>query len=114
MPTAGELTQRLTFQAEGSPSYDTRGQVSSLPRDVATVWAKVKPLTGNEAILARQQEAAATHEVTIRYSSDVAAIAPSYWALWGDIRLDISSAVNLEQRNEWLVLLCAQSIPATT
>ena len=115
MPHAGELTQRLTFQHEPlAPTYGTRGEVITSPADVATVWAKVRPLTGRETIVARQQEAAVTHEVTIRYSSDVATIAPSYWALWGSNRLDVADVINVDQRNEWLIMTCALRVSAVT
>lgn len=36
-------------------------------REVATVWAEIRPLRSNETIRARQVQMDLTHEVTIRY-----------------------------------------------
>lgn len=105
---AGRLTERVTVQREGADIYDSRGQVETAPDTVATVWARVNPLSGEEAVTARKIEANTTHEVTIRYSSDVAHITPEWWLLWSGRRLDINQALNPENRNEELVLLCAE------
>lgn len=107
MPRAGRMTQRVQVQREGSNNYDSLGQVETLPETVATVWAKVEPLAGDEAAVARKLEANATHEVTIRYSSDVAGITPEWWFLWHGDQLDIEQVTNPELRNQTLVCLCS-------
>lgn len=108
MPRAGQFRQRVTLEREGPAVYDSRGQLESAPQTVATVWARVVPLQGEEAVVARKLEANTSHEVTIRYSSDVAGVTPEWWVVWGSRRLDINQALNPEHRDKEIVLLCAE------
>lgn len=108
MPRAGRLDQRLSLLRESSTSYDSLGQFVSDAETVATVWGEVIQLSGQEAEVARKQEADATHQVTIRYSSDVAGLSPEYWITWGSRRLNVASVIDTDQRHQQLVLLCAE------
>lgn len=108
MPRAGQMKERLELQREGSEIYDALGQVETLPETVATVWARVVPLSGREAVIARKQQASATHQVTIRYSSDTAGVTPEFWFLWGQRQLNIAQVINTDLRNRQLVLLCSE------
>lgn len=114
MVGAGALKERVILQREGGSTFDSRGQVTAATSTLSTVWARVLPLAGKEAITARQNAADATHQVTLRYSSDVSALAPAYWAQWGTRRLDVLHVANVENRNEYLELLCQELIPAST
>lgn len=109
----GDMTQRVTIQRESDLTLDTRGQIVSAPLNVATVWAQIRPLAGDELSQARALAMQASHEVTIRYSSDVAGIRADYWLIWGAKRLDISGVVNPDNRNEWLVLSCGEQLQST-
>lgn len=107
MVRAGQLRERIEVKREGSANFDSLGQVETAPEIAATVWGQVLPLAGDEAIVARQQEANATHQVTIRYSSDVSGLTPEWWFLWNGQQLQVEQVVHTDLRKRQLVCLCS-------
>lgn len=69
MPEAGKYDQRIAImRLPASPAVDAFGQLAVTPATtVATLWAKVEPLTGNELYLARQNIPNVTHKISCRY-----------------------------------------------
>lgn len=69
---AARLNQRVTIQ---QPVYtdDAAGGGTVVWNDVATVWAEIRSRGGGagERLFAGKLEASATHEITLRYRSDV-------------------------------------------
>jgi len=64
----------------------------------------VKTINGRVLFNGVDTDEALTHEITIRYDSTVTA---ETWVELGDsTRLDIIDTQDLEERNEYLVLLC--------
>lgn len=63
---AGELRQRVTIQ-EPNDTRDALGGLVAGWSDVATVWAKVEPVSGREIVEADAVEARITHRVVIRW-----------------------------------------------
>lgn len=61
----GELDQRINIEAEIS-TPDGMGGTTTSWQVVAAVWAKVRPLTGNERTAAAQVESPAKYAVIIR------------------------------------------------
>ena len=72
MTAAGKLRRRVTIQEPEVTRGDTGGEVVTWA-DLATVWANIKPLTGQELLAARQSVATAlvTTQIEIRYRSDL-------------------------------------------
>lgn len=62
---AGELRHRVTYQ-EASEASDSFGQLQPTWSDQWTAWARVRPLAGREAQVARQLRADATHAIDLR------------------------------------------------
>lgn len=69
---AGKLSDRVTLQAE-SRTPNGQGGFDTGWTDVATIWAEVFPLSGDEAIIAQIERAVARFRVTIRKRADVTA-----------------------------------------
>lgn len=106
MIDAGQLRHRVEIQSR-TTTRGTRGQETGTWATVATVWAKVEPLSGAEVTQARQQFASASHRVTIRY---YAGLTPKHRFLFGDRALNIEFVQNTEERNVEHVCTCGEEI----
>lgn len=107
----GRLRHRLVVQAE-NPLPDGgggRGDPWAAPITLATVWGRVEPLGGAERLRAMQLDARVSHRVTLRYRADVTA---RERLVFGQRVFKIRAVINLEERNEWLQLLCEEGIGA--
>lgn len=68
------------------------------------VWAKVVTTNGKTYFDGVSSDRRITHEVTIRFLAGVSA---ESWVILRDgQRLDVVATQDLEERNEWLVLMC--------
>lgn len=66
----GELTERVTLQSR-SVAKDAYGQDTITWIDVATVWARVRAVSGREFFAAAQVQQEQTVKVLVRYRTDV-------------------------------------------
>lgn len=105
-PGCGQLRHRVTIQ-EPIRAKDAGGGSTRTWTNVATVGAKIEPLKGMERLRAMQIEDSVTHKVTIRYRSGVKA---AQRLLFGTRAFNIRAALNLEERNLWLELLCDEGV----
>ena len=97
----GELRKRVTIQAE-TPTTDNAGGYALGWTDVATVWADIRPLTGNEAFTAEHLEGLVTHRVTMRY---VTGITTDMRVTYNSRAFNIRAVLNTDERNQWTELL---------
>lgn len=100
----GDLSDRVVLQVRtleepvfGSPDFgeDFQGKKA---------WARVRTLSGKtifDGVSSRDVEV--THEVGIRYDPCVTS---ETWVRLGDRRLDVVRVEDLEERHEWMLLLC--------
>lgn len=103
---AGELRHRITIQRQ-TVTRDGYGAEVPTWSTLATVWAKVVTTSGTEAIDAAQVASATlTHEVTIRWRSDVA---PTMQILWGTRTLTIRAVID-DNVKRMLILPCDEVV----
>lgn len=104
----GLLRSRVTLQKR-VPSTDGEGSSSDGWVTVGTIWAAVQSTAGVEVLEAAQPEARITHEVTIRYRSDLAPpLGHQARLLLGNRTLDISTAMDPDERRREMDLLCVE------
>lgn|SRR5690606_765469 len=96
---AGELDQRVTFRKEVKTS-DGMGGNSTTWQDIATVWAKVRPMSGSEREHADRQNAEANYLMIVRPRTD---IDESCVAVWNDIEFNVRF-VRFEPRSRFMVV----------
>lgn len=114
----GELRRRLQLQSRQT-SLDAEGRPQELWGNVANVWANVRPLTASELLLAQQAGVQVSHEVTVRYRSDLAAVPqPGGVQAGHDLRLvdagrvlEIHGLVHVQEERRSLRLLCTELEP---
>lgn len=107
---AGELRHQVTLQKLGTRVEDGYGGGSIPQTDVATVWAAIEPLTGNELLRATGQfESVIDTRIRIRYYPGVK---PEWRVKYGTRVFDIKSVADLEERHREMELMCEEVIAA--
>jgi len=102
----GQLRHRLEIQEKRSVMDEWGNQVSEW-FTVATAWAAIEPIRGEEYWAAGAQQRETTHRVTMRY---VPGVTPKHRLLFGNRILEIESTLNLEERSRLLELLCKERL----
>lgn len=102
----GQLRHRLEIQEQRSVRDEWGNQVSEW-FTVATAWAAIEPIRGEEYWAAGAQQGETIHRVTMRY---VPGVTPKHRLLFGNRILEIESTLNLEERSRLLELLCKERL----
>jgi SPP1 family predicted phage head-tail adaptor len=103
---AGSLRHRITIQSV-TETKDTFGGVTEAWGTHAAVWASIEPLSGRELLQAQQVQADITHRVRMRY---VAGVTTKMRVLYGSREFGIQVAINPEERNREIVLMCKEQV----
>lgn len=75
---------------------------------VAEAWAAVEPLKGDEYLAAASTQAQVSHKVTMRPPG--VEVTPANRIVFGSRTLEVESALNLEERNRELQLMCKEKV----
>lgn len=105
MALAGELDERVAIQAR-SRTPDGAGGYSEAWSTVATVWARVRPLSGRERLLGEQLEAPRNYRVTIRRR----AVTADHRLLWRGVALNVRFAPLVGSRELYQDLDCEMGV----
>jgi len=103
---AGKLRHRATIQQLVNTDDGAGGSIETW-QDIATVWAAIEPLRGNERYTAQQVQSTLTHKVTIRYREG---IKPQMRLTYKGRIFDIVSAIDIKELHQWLELLCSEVV----
>lgn len=100
----GQLRQRLALErlvriADGAGGFTESWAVE------ATLWGRLRPLQGGEAVAAGRLSGRHMHEITIRYRVGVD---PSMRFRMGARVFEIVSLENIGERGRWLRALCEE------
>lgn len=104
MLKAGTLDRRITFQTE-SISDDGQGGGASSWADTLTVWAGVEPARSAEQFAAQQLGQRVTHKITVRYSTDTAAVTHAMRVKYGTRTFRITGIRNPSEGREMLEIM---------
>ena len=117
-PRAGKYNRVVTLQQPATPeTYDTFGQPVPAWTTVGTYSAAIRPLSGREAVVAKQIKAEATHMIEMRYNPSIS-MNPLDQLLYTKLGVTrtfgVVQALNIEEANiEWQVI-CQEIQTATT
>jgi SPP1 family predicted phage head-tail adaptor len=103
---AGELTKRITIQAE-TGGQDAYGQPFGTWTTIATVWGKIITSGGREFYAAQKLNAESTAVIEIRYRTNVTT---ANRILYNNRKYDILSVVDPEERHIMLQIACKEVI----
>lgn len=105
----GELRHRVAIYTTAETRNDFADAVEA-GSVLATVWGRVEPLLGRELVAAQQVHAEVNHRITVRYSSNLAAVGPKHYIVFDNRTFDIQAVLNLDERDRYLVLLCLERL----
>jgi SPP1 family predicted phage head-tail adaptor len=103
---ARELDQRVTIRREVRTSDGMGGSTLSWT-NLATVWAKVRPMSGREREHSDKVNAQSNYIIVIRYRSD---LTESDILVWKDTEFNIRFAKDTP-RSRFLVLEAEKGVP---
>ena len=102
----GKLRHRIEIQNYTTTDDDFGQPIKTwMARD--TVWAWIRPMSGNEQLTAKQVTAEITHKVTIRYH---ATITVTDRIKFGSRYFDINFIGNFDERNVFMELMCKETV----
>lgn len=96
--TIGDLRHRVQIETAARTS-DGAGGATIAWTLVAEVWAAIWPRTSDETLDLGRVAGKATHDIWIRYRSDVK---PEMRITFGARVFDIRGVINIEDRARWL------------
>ena len=102
MMTAGRMDQRITLQTSVN-SRDAVGGLVETWSTLATVWARVAPLSGKRIAQAQQIGSSVTKQIEIRWRAGISA---SLRIQFADGRVAKVSWVEESKRDGFIVLVC--------
>ncbi|HII3799618.1 TPA: phage head closure protein [Pasteurella multocida] len=102
----GKLRHRITIQRQVN-TLNEYGASVTVWRDVKTVWAEVKPLSGREYFSAQQVQSEITTQIFIRY---LPGVLPTMRVKFGSRFFEIVSVINASERDIYLQLMCKEKI----
>ncbi len=100
----GDLNDLITLQTRDitEPLFDTVDFDENFV-DLPQVYAKIKTTSGRTVFDGVDTDVNVSHEITIRFDSVVTS---ETWVEFEGRRLDILRVEDLEERHEWMLLLC--------
>lgn len=102
----GALRHLITIRQPAVPGDIIRGQADQPAVTIADKTpASIEPLDGRELFEAQQMSANISHRIRLRYR---AGVKPTQQVLFGARVFEISSVINVEERNIELRLLCQE------
>ena len=107
VPPIGKLRQRLTLQ-QPVRAADGGGGAAVTWTFVADVWAAMSPIGGDERVDADALQGRLTHEVWIRFRSDVAA---QMRFILGARIFDIRGVADIEEAHRFQRCLVEERLP---
>ena len=103
-PAIGTLTARVQLQRRITTDEDEGGEVAAFT-PIATVWARVRPLTARAAFEADGRGQAISHSVVLRYRTD---LKPGDRILYRGQVLCIVGASDLNGQQAYLSCQCSE------
>lgn len=103
---AGSLRHRVTIQ-QATESQNGFGEPIKSWSNLATVWAAVEPLQGQEFLDGRQLEAAVDTRIRIRHRSGVT---QRMRATWGSHVYDVQSVIVDATNRRQMLLMCREVV----
>jgi SPP1 family predicted phage head-tail adaptor len=101
MSNTGNLRKRITIQAE-TPTTDNAGGYALAWTNIMTVWAEIKPGTGQKIFTDGHLEGHVTHHITMRYQTG---ITTDMRVSYNGRLFNIRAVLNSDESNRWLELL---------
>ena len=110
---AGRMIHTITLERRSS-GQDSTGQPVDTWATLATVRADIQPIKGNEYFAGSGERADITHRSRIWYQAALSTLSAGDRAVFGSRIFDIEGALNPDERNREIHLMCIDHGNATT
>lgn len=110
MGKIGVKRHQVTLETRASTVDDFGDEVTTYTTLASPVWASVESLKGVERLAAQAIRAEVSHKVTIFWSPDVSEIGPEDRVLLGSRVFDITSAINTDEANQEIEMICVERL----
>jgi SPP1 family predicted phage head-tail adaptor len=107
----GDLSSRIKLQLRSLTASNT-GSIESIETftDIIEVWAAVETTSGSKIWDGVEIANPFTHKFYIRYRNDIEF---TEWIEYGNEKYKLIDVENLEQKNEFLILMCTRKGTST-
>lgn len=106
IPPVGTLTDRVQLRRRESVSDGGGGGHERLYVPIASLWARVRSLSGRQGTNADGRMVAISHSVVMRFRTDVA---PGDRLIYRGRNLDVVSTADLNGRRAYLACACSET-----
>lgn len=100
----GSLRHRVVIQ-RSTTADDGKGGQTDAWATLATVWAEVLPMRGNERRMAGALTAEIQYRVRVRYRTDIT-VQPTDRIEWGGVTLEVHAVTDEDGRHRFWLLDC--------
>lgn len=97
----GPLRERVSIQSQAQ-TVDGAGAISTTWAEVATCWARMKPVSMQQLLLAGRDESARVYSMTIRYRTD---ITTAHRIVWRARKFDVQGVNDPTEQRQFLECL---------
>ncbi len=94
----GEMRERVIIYSQ-SQITDAAGAIATTWTTGSTCWARMKPLSANQIILAGREEGLRTYMMTIRYRTD---ITTDSRIMWRGRRFDVQGVRDVSEQRQFM------------
>ena len=102
----GKMRYRVKVET-ATNTRDAGGGISQSYTPVTFIYANIKPLKADSTYRQGIVQEKVTHEVTIRYMDN---ISTNHRISFGSRLFDIKGIINIDERDRFLKLLCAEGV----
>ena len=107
MVRARKLRHKITIQSV-TQSTDARGGPTETFSTYAIRRAEIKPLSGREYFANQQVQSQSSIWFKVRYDNTTKRIDPTYQVSYDSRIFDIESVINVDEKDQELVLMCVE------
>lgn len=100
----GRLNKRITIERLTRKKHEN-GEIIEDYEVFKTIWAEIKPVSGNQFFVAKQINSEISHNVYIRYRSD---LNPSMRIKFKDRAFEILYLMNVNEGNQLMQIYCKE------
>lgn len=101
---AGAMRERVTIYAQ-TQNADDAGDISTTWTEVATCWARMRPLSANQVERAGRDDAIRRYQMTIRYRTDVTT---NSRVIWRGRRFDVNGVSDETEQRQFLTVFLSE------
>jgi SPP1 family predicted phage head-tail adaptor len=107
----GEMRNRVDIMRKAVPTdpanQNAYGEPTAQDTVVATVWASIEPIRGEEFFQNMQVQGQVTHRGFVRGNVDVNT---RDWLMWGSRKFEIVSLFDVRERGDFIEMMLRESL----